>query len=94
MENLIEEFDPEKLIYNWKNTVAISVSRYEAPETESLIRITTKNNETIVFVIVRTQPHLVLGRKDLGIQYHMGSDEAQKLLLPLNIQSEETTQTE
>ena len=85
---LMPEIKPDQLesfVFSWQNATAISVSRYEAPETESLIRIKTRDNKTIVFVVVSTEPHLILGRKDLGIQYHMGSDDAQKLLLHANI---------
>ena len=74
----------KRLVHDWQTATAISMSKYEAPETESLITISTSSDEQIKFVIVATEPHLILGRKDLGIQYHMGSDEAEKLLLNQN----------
>lgn len=86
MQNLID-INPEQLkriAFNWANALAISVSRYAEPETESLITVSSTNDDTIEFVIVSIEPHLILGRKDLGIQYHLGSDEADKLLLKEN----------
>lgn len=82
------------LSLGWEDAIAISVSKYEAPESESSITITTANNETIHFVIVATEPHLILGRKDLGIQYHMGSDDAERMLLHENKDGEGKTTTD
>lgn len=75
----------KQIIFNWENVNAISVGKYTAPETESRIVVTSTNDNFIVFVIVSTEPHLILGRKDLGIQYHLGSDETDKLLLKENL---------
>lgn len=71
----------KRLAFSWQTATAISVNKYTKPETETLITVTTTNADAIEFVIVSTEPHLILGRKDLGIQYHMGSDEADKLIL-------------
>jgi uncharacterized protein DUF4340 len=71
----------KRIVSNWKNSSAISTSKYEAPETESIIKISSADNVSIQFVIVSTEPHLILGRKDIGIQYNMASDEARKLML-------------
>lgn len=74
----------KRIIFNWENASAISADKYEAaesPEAESIIKISSSNNESVLFIIVSTEPHLILGRKDLGIQYHMGSDETGRLLL-------------
>ncbi len=70
----------KRIVFNWKNASALKVEPYNAPENESFITITT-NNQTIKFVIVSTEPHLILGRKDIGIQYSMASEETEKLLL-------------
>lgn len=74
----------KRIIFNWENASAISADKYEpveSSEPESVIKISSNNNESIRFVIVSSEPHLILGRKDLGIQFHMGSDETEKLLL-------------
>ncbi len=80
----------ERLVYSWENAVAISVSSYKEPETDIPITITTADNRTLPFNIVDTDPHLILGRKDLGLQYHMGSDDAQKLLMQENTEADST----
>ena len=74
----------QRLVNSWENAVAVSASVYKAPETESFITVSGADESILKFVIVGTEPHLILGRKDLGIQYHMGSDEADKLLLKEN----------
>jgi hypothetical protein len=71
----------KRVVFNWKEAAAVSVSKYTAPEAESTISITFSEGITINFTIVSTEPHLILGRKDLGIQYHLGSDVTDKLLL-------------
>ena len=70
-----------RIPFNWENAQAISAEPFTEPEQASIIKIASNNNETVQFVIVEKEPHLVLGRKDLGIQFHMGSDETNKLLL-------------
>lgn len=85
LQTLID-ISPDKIkeiVFGWQNATAISGSKYEAStsEAEFVIKISSTNNETIQFVIVSTEPHLILGRKDLNLQYHMGSDVARQLLL-------------
>lgn len=71
----------KRVVFNWKEATAVSVSKYTAPEAESTISITFSEGVTITFTLVSTEPHLILGRKDLGIQYHLASDVTDKLLL-------------
>ncbi len=88
----LQDIKPEQLkryVFNWKSAMAISASRYAEPETPATVIITNKDNE-FEFVIVATEPHLILGRKDLGIQYHMGSDDSEKLLLKEATDPEQT----
>ena len=77
----------KRIVFNWSNAIAISVSKYAAPEIELPIIVTSSNGITIRFIVVSTEPHLILGRKDIGIQYHLGSDEADKLLLKENTET-------
>ncbi len=82
----------KRIIFSWENASAISAEKYEPVESSepaSTIKVLSSNNESIQFVIVSTDPHLILGRKDLGIQLHMGSDETKKLLL---IEGEDTSE--
>ncbi len=71
----------QRIAYNWNNAMAISVSAYATPAVESSIIVSSTNGDNIAFMIVSKEPHLILGRKALGIQYHLGSDEPDKLLL-------------
>jgi uncharacterized protein DUF4340 len=72
----------KRIIFNWNNAVAISAEQYQpADNNESIIKITSTDHKSILFLLISNDPHLVLARKDLGIQFHMGSDETNKLLL-------------
>lgn len=77
----IEPQQLKELAFSWKNAEAISVSSLQQPQQEFPVTITTADNTSMTFYIIGTSPHLILGRKDLAIQYHMGSDDAAKLLL-------------
>ena len=89
----IKPTELKRIVNSWKQAVAISASFYAEPETDSNITISSSNGSKINFAIVKTEPHLVLGRKDIGIQYHMGSDEAEKLLLKQNTEDLHTPET-
>lgn len=81
-----------RLVYSWENATAISVSSYQTPQIDFPIVLTTKDDKTIRYEIISTDPYLILGRKDLEIQYHMASDEAQKLLLQENTTDDQPTE--
>ena len=78
----------KRIPFNWENAMAISAEPFAEPEDPTVIRITSEDNEVIQYVLVEKEPHLVLGRKDLGIQFHMGSDETNKLLLIEGMETE------
>ena len=68
----------------WRDAVAVSAGPFEAPATSKRISVIADNDQTLEFIIVATEPYLILGREALGIQFHMGGDEAEKLLLKEN----------
>ncbi len=81
---MLLDIKPEQLKripFNWENAQAISAEPFKQPEEAATIKINSTENKQIKYVIVEKEPHLVLGRKELGIQFHMGSDETSKLLL-------------
>jgi len=80
-----------RIAFNWQNAAAISVRKYEAPEKESFITLSMEKGILIKLVVVATEPHLILGRKDLNIQYHMGREETNKLLLIEGVDINEET---
>ena len=65
----------------WRDAVAISASAFKPSAAPERIRVIADDGQTLEFIIVATEPHLILGREALGIQFHMGSDDAQRLLL-------------
>jgi len=73
-----------QIVFAWNNATAISMNKYSEPDSASSIIVSSTNNKAIEFIIVSTEPHLILGRKKLGIQYHLGSDETDKLLIKEN----------
>jgi hypothetical protein len=83
----------KRIPFNWENALAISAEPFKQPEAAATIKINSTDNKQIQYVIVSKEPHLVLGRKDLGIQFHMGSDETNKLLLIENTDMSEETET-
>ncbi len=74
----------KRLAFSWENAAAISVSSYQQPQQDFPIILTTSDDKIIRYEIISNNPYLILGRKDLEIQYHMGSDEAEKLLFQEN----------
>ena len=94
LQNLMD-ISPDKLkqiVFAWNNAAAISVNKYSAPEVKTSIIVSSTSDKSIEFIVVSTEPHLVLGRRELGIQYHLGSDEAIKLLLKENVETPLETQ--
>ena len=79
----------KRIPFNWENAQAISAEAFKQPEETASIKINSSENKQIQYVIVKKEPHLVLGRKDLGIQFHMGSDQTSKLLLIENTELSE-----
>ncbi len=84
----IKPIQLKELAFSWEQAEAISVSSYQQPAQDFPITITTADNVSMTFSIIATSPHLVLGRKDLAIQYHMGSDQAARLLLQQPVEAE------
>lgn len=65
----------------WRDADAISVSKYEDTTPHDTIRIELEKQEAIEFMIVREPPQLVLARPALGIQYHLGNYDAERMFL-------------
>ena len=82
------DMEPEqlkKIVFSWNEATAVSVSKYMKPVKKSSITVSSSDGITIKFFIVSTKPYLILGREDIGIQYHLGNDESEKLLLTENL---------
>ncbi len=74
----------KELAYAWETANAVSANILQETQTDLAIIIETEHNATLHFDIIATVPHLILGRKDLGIQYNIGSDVSARLLLQEN----------
>ena len=69
------------LVDAWRQADAVWVRRLEAGEAEAVISIHLDGEETpLKFEIRGREPDLVLGRRDLGIQYHLSAESADRLL--------------
>ena len=83
----------QQLVFAWKNASAVSASLFEGGDARSVIAIESEDGSQLRFEIVATEPHLILGRKDLGVQYNMGSDEARQMLLNENLPTSTSADT-
>jgi hypothetical protein len=74
----------QDLLRNWRHASALYVARADTPATGDTVRVTLAGRaEPLVFTIVARSPDLVLGRPDLGLQYHLpGTAATQLLALP------------
>ena len=70
-----------ELVNAWRNADAISVSKYEDTAQHDSVRIELENQDAIEFTIVREPPQLILARPNLGIQYHLGNYDAERMFL-------------
>ena len=66
----------------WQTGRAREVREYKPVDIFKKIIVTFKNGRTAGFDVVSTTPNLVLGRSDLGLQYHLGKNISEKLFLP------------
>ena len=70
-----------QLIDTWQRSSALYVRRYASTLADESISVTTgAGNATITFKISSHTPDFILARPDLGIQYHLSSDQEASLL--------------
>jgi uncharacterized protein DUF4340 len=94
--NPLLDISPDQLkrtVFNWKNASALSINKYEPSEAKPIITITTRKKESIKFDIISNEPPLILGRKDIGLQYNMATGETGKLLLHENANNSEEAES-
>lgn len=65
----------------WRDADAITVSKFEDTTQHDSVRIELEKLGAIEFIIVREPPQLILARPDLGIQYHLGDYDAERMFL-------------
>ena len=75
----IDKYNEEKIISivnKWQSATAVTVSEYKKEDDKEIISIQSLSGEKINFTIVATEPRLILGRNDKGIQYELKNDDA------------------
>lgn len=69
------------LVDSWVHARAILVGRYEGDEASEVITIRLRDGgQVLSFAVLETEHDLVLARTDLGLRYHMGSEQGRRLL--------------
>jgi hypothetical protein len=68
----------QRLIDAWQQARALTVTPYQDDDLEELITIQL-GDQNIKFEILSSEPELVLGRRDLGIQYHFSEGSLAQL---------------
>lgn len=71
-----------RIINGWQQAQALSIREYQPAGATDRIRIEFRQQPALEFVIVTPPPQLVLARPDVGLQYHLGRDDAERLFLP------------
>ncbi len=71
--------DINQFLDAWRSAQALQIRRYQAQPAQGVITVKL-DNEVLRFDIVAQQPELILARPDLGLQYHLGSGAAERLL--------------
>lgn len=67
------------IVSKWKNAIALSVEEYKEHANLETVSIQALSGEKIDFTIIKTEPYLILGREDLGIQYALSNDDAMQM---------------
>jgi hypothetical protein len=70
-----------RLVEEWKRSEALTVRRRQAdPPTQGKVILEFQGAPPLTYEIVRTDTELVLVRPDLGIEYHLSTEAARRLL--------------
>lgn len=68
-----------ELLDEWRHAQALDVQTYVGEKPAQKVSIKFNKGDTIQFDILSKQPELVLGRADIGIEYHLTGDSYKKL---------------
>lgn len=68
------------IIQAWQSARALQVTKLGDKPAQGTATLGLKNGKKVDFSILAVKPQLVLGRKDLGLEYHLDSDAARRLL--------------
>lgn len=73
----------QKLVDEWINAQAIRVATYDRRPAQGTVNIVLEGEpQPLHYAIVTRQPELILARPDLGVQYSLVAEQAERLLSP------------
>lgn len=74
------------LLEHWRYTRALDVLRHEPRRSRGSVRVVLADGNTITFAIMARNPELVLARPELGLEYRLTAEAADRLLaLPASL---------
>lgn len=68
------------LVQAWQSGRALEVAKLEDRPAKGKAVIGLKNGDKVNFTILEVKPQLILGREDLGLEYRLDADAANRLL--------------
>ena len=81
----------QQLLDNWRNTSAFGVHAYMARAHAKLVNLQLTDNSTLHFLVLQENNGLIIGRPDVGVEYHLDALYADKLLkLPTTAEPQAT----
>lgn len=69
----------QQLLNNWQQAQALLITPYQNMEAEEEIEITLQGGNTIRFILVSSEPELILARPEFNVQYHLPEGNLQRL---------------
>lgn len=64
----------------WRQAQAVEVDRYAGEASRGMIIVSFEDAAPLEFLLLETEPELVLARADLGLRYHLTAEQARNLL--------------
>ncbi len=70
-------------VEEWRRAQAIMIDRFQGGSSQGTIAVSLEGSTApLEFLLLETEPELVLARADIGLRYHFTADQAQRLLQP------------
>lgn len=70
-------------VEEWRGAQAIEIDRYEGGAARGEIMVSFEGDAApLEFLLLETEPDLVLARADLGLRYHLAAEQALRLMQP------------
>jgi len=68
------------LLDKWRHAQAMQVSPYESSQSLGSVVVHIENSPALQFTILEQDPEFILGRDDIGMQYHFTAGQGQQLM--------------